>query len=157
MDNYNNIYYDSGMADTTPSYSITNTNTSESAEVISDTKPYVVMGGYYDTYYGCASGEVPTVIPGDNPGGDYATDAEVKEAINNALNSINIIQTDDDSFALQVGERITDPIDDVYVTGVERDDTGEEKVVKFLRSNGRQSLNVNLSEFEDPNIDGSTF
>lgn len=114
---------------------------------------------YRNTYYGYWFDEVP--VPensggGGGQGGDGVTKEEMDDAINTALNSITIGPKagDDDTTEININGN-TSEIDDVYLTGVERDEETNEVV--FNLNNGKDPIRVNADELDNPNIDGSTF
>ncbi len=116
---------------------------------------------YRRTYYGYEQDEVP--IPkqsgggGGGGGGSYPSYEDVQNMINNALNGITVTQKDEDTTEININGNTTD-IDDVYLTGVERDDTDEEnRQIRFKLNNGKDDIVVSVDEFDNPNIDGSTF
>jgi hypothetical protein len=115
--------------------------------------PYGDM--YYDYGYDTDSS---VIIGGGGSGGSYVTKEEMNNAINNALSNISVQRIDDDSIALNINGKLTEPIDDVYLTSVTRDDSDEDdKKVLFNLNNGKSPISVDLSELDDPNIDCSTF
>lgn len=113
---------------------------------------------YRRTYYGYEQDEVP--IPeqsggGGGGGGSDLTPEEVQQMIDNALNNnITITPKDEDTTEFNINGNTTD-VDDVYLTGVERDDDTNEVV--FNLNNGKSPIRVNVDELDNPNIDGSTF
>lgn len=111
---------------------------------------------YADWYYGYEYGqvEVPEYTPGGGGEGGGVTEEEMNAAINAALNSITISTKDDDTTEININGN-TSEIDDVYLTGVERDDDTNEVV--FSLNNGKPSIRVDIDELDNPNIDGSTF
>lgn len=114
---------------------------------------------YADLYYGYEYGqvEVPEYTPDSGGGGGEGggvTKEEMNAAINAALNSITISPKDDDTTEININGN-TSEIDDVYLTGVERDDDTNEVV--FSLNNGKPSIRVDVDELDNPNIDGSTF
>lgn len=104
-------------------------------------------------------------------GGDYATEEEVQEAIQAALDSIYLERVDEDTVKLVVGDRELDPgdsdpsgvgdktdlIDDVYLTEVttQQDENGDH-IVHFLRNNGKEPVTINVNDL-DPVLDMQTF
>ena len=113
---------------------------------------------YRRTYYGYDQDEVP--IPeqsGGGGGGSGLSPEEVQQMIDNSLNGITITQKDGDTTEININGNTSD-IDDVYLTGVERDDTDEDnKQVRFKLNNGKDDIVVSVDEFNDPNIDCETF
>lgn len=110
---------------------------------------------YYNYGYDTDSS---AIIGGGGSGGTYVTEDEMDNAINNALSNISVQRIDDDSIALNINGKLTEPIDDVYLTGVSRDDSDEsDKKVIFSLNNGKSPIAVDLDELDDPNIDCSTF
>ena len=114
---------------------------------------------YADWYYGYEYDdvEVPEYTPDSGSGGGEGggvTEAEMNAAINAALNSITVSQKDEDTTEININGN-TSEIDDVYLTGVERDDDTNEVV--FSLNNGKDPIRVNIDELDNPNIDGSTF
>lgn len=112
---------------------------------------------YYGVNYPFDDGR--DIISIEDQGGGYATDQEVKDAIQAALDSIVVVRDDDDTFHIKVGDKTYDPIDDIYLTDVTRrltDDGDGDKVV-FHRSNNASSLEIPIDVFEDPIIDLETF
>lgn len=109
---------------------------------------------YADLYYGYeyCDVETPEYTPG---GGSGMTPEEVQQAIDDALSTINVTQVDDDTVSLNVNGSEAGTIDDVYLTGVERDD--ETNDVVFSLNNGKDPIRVKIDEFDNPSIDGSTF
>ena len=115
--------------------------------------PYGDM--YYDYGYDTDSS---VIIGGGGSGGTYVTEEEMDSAINDALSNISVQRIDDDSIALNINGKLTEPIDDVYLTGVTRDDSDEsDKKVLFSLNNGKSPIAVSVDELDDPNIDCSTF
>ena len=109
---------------------------------------------YGNWYYGNEYDEVET--PEYKPGsGSGMSESEVKQMIDDALATINIGQVDDDTVSINVNGNEAGTIDDVYLTGVERDDETNEVV--FRLNNGKDPIRVNIAELDNPNIDGSTF
>ena len=82
---------------------------------------------------------------------------EMEQAIQAALDSIDMVRVDEDTMVLKVGDRESAPIDDVYVTGVEKTDEPDGTFVNIKRNNGKGDLKVSLDEFEDTKIDGEYF
>lgn len=114
---------------------------------------------YRHTYYGVYQESVPIPENSGSGGGSGGVtpeemNAAINAAINSALNSITISPKDDDTTEININGNTTD-IDDVYLTGVERDDDTNEVV--FNLNNGRDPIRVNIDELDNPNIDGSTF
>lgn len=110
---------------------------------------------YYNYGYDTDSS---AIIGGGGSSGTYVTEDEMDNAINNALSNISVQRIDDDSIALNINGKLTEPIDDVYLTGVSRDDSDEsDKKVIFSLNNGKSPIAVDLDELDDPNIDCSTF
>ena len=110
---------------------------------------------YRNTYYGYDEEDVP--IPEHSGGGggeDYATMEDVNQAINDALNNITIEPEDEDTTKIDINGNVS-TIDDVYLTGVERDDDANEVI--FNLNNGRDPIRVNADELDSSIIDGSTF
>lgn len=108
---------------------------------------------YRNTYYGYDEEEVP--IPEQSGGGGGGSDMspeDVQQMIDNALNGITITQKDEDTTEIDINGNKTD-IDDIYLTGVERD--GDE--VRFKLNNEQEDIVVDAETFNDPNIDCSTF
>lgn len=110
-------------------------------------------------------------VPESSGGGDYATDEEVQQAIQDALDSIYLERVDEDTIKLVVGNRELDPgdadpsqpgehtdlIDDVYLTGVQtQEDENGERIVHFIRNNGKDPVTINVNEL-DPVLDMETF
>lgn len=125
-----------------------------------------VYNPYADMYYSYdISTDSAQVIPcdcegGGGGGGNYVTQDQLNEAINNAMSSITITRPDgdNDTFVLNVNGQESEPIDDIYLTSVERDDSDEDdKKVVFNMSNGQAPISISLSELDDPNIDCSVF
>jgi hypothetical protein len=109
---------------------------------------------YRRTYYGYDQDEVP--IPeqsGGGGGGSDLTPEEVQQMIDNALNNnIAITPKDEDTTEFNINGNTTD-VDDVYLTGVKREDDE----VRFKLNNGKDDIVVSVDEFNDPNIDCETF
>ena len=111
------------------------------------------------------------IITIEDQGGGIATDKEVKEAIQAALDSIYLQRVDDDTLQLVVGDRTINPdgggsgdgktdfIDDVYLTAVEtiKDDDGNNVGVRFVRNNDKESIEVNIDDLDSSIIDCQTF
>ena len=115
---------------------------------------------YADWYYGYEYGQVEAPEPSQGGGGGGeggVTPAEVQQAIDDALSTINVSQVDDDTVAINVNGSDVGEIDDVYLQNVTVDDEGGEAVVNFHMSNGRDPIQISRSELTDPNIDCSTF
>lgn len=113
---------------------------------------------YKDLYYGWYQDTgAEGIIPAPTPGGDTPTREEMEQAIQNALDSIDMVRVDEDTMVLKVGDRESAPIDDVYVTGVEKTDEPDGTFVNIKRNNGKGDLKVSLDEFEDTKIDGEYF
>ena len=107
---------------------------------------------YRNTYYGYDKEDVPIPEQSGGGGGSGITPEDVQQMIDNALGGIIIAPKDDDTTQIVINGNETD-IDDVYLTGVERD--GED--VRFKLNNDRNDVVVNADTFSDPNIDCSTF
>ena len=113
---------------------------------------------YADWYYGTEYGEV--AVPEYTPGGGGEggmTPAEVQQMINNALATINVGKVDDDTVSINVNGNEVGEIDDVYLQDVTVEGDGDDAIVNFHMSNGRDPIQVNRSDLTDPNIDCSTF
>ena len=110
-------------------------------------------------------------VPDSSDGGDYATDEEVQQAIQVALDSIYLERVDEDTIKLVVGNRELDPgdtdqsqpgdhtdlIDDVYLTKVEtQEDESGDRIVHFFRNNGKDPVTINVNDL-DPVLDMETF
>lgn len=112
----------------------------------------------YDYYgWGYIEDDPNGIIPAPSPGTDSPTREEMAQAIQAALDSIDMVRVDEDTMVLKVGDRESSPIDDVYVTGVEKTDEPDGTYVNIKRNNGKSDLKVSLDEFEDTNIDGKFF
>lgn len=118
-----------------------------------------IYNPYGDMYYNYGyDTDSSAIIGGGGSSGTYVTEDEMDNAINNALSNISVQRIDDDSIALNINGKLTEPIDDVYLTGVSRDDSDEsDKKVIFSLNNGKSPIAVDLDELDDPNIDCSTF
>lgn len=113
---------------------------------------------YKDIYYGWYQDTgAEGIIPAPTPGEDAPTKEEMRQAIQDALDSIDMVRVDEDTMVLKVGDRESAPIDDVYVTGVEKTDEPDGTFVNIKRNNGKADLKVSLDEFEDTKIDGEYF
>lgn len=112
---------------------------------------------YADWYYGDEyyDVEVPEPTPGGGGEGGM-TPEEVQQAIDNALDGIVVGPKDEDTTQVIINGNETD-IDDVYLQNVTVDENGDDAIVNFHMSNGRDPIQVNRSDFNDPNIDCSTF
>ncbi len=121
--------------------------------------PYADMYYSYDIAFD-SSDVIPCDCSGDGSGdgGKYVTQDQLNDAINNAMSNISVVKTDDDSYVINVNGNESAPIDDIYLTSVERDDSDEDdKKVVFNMSNGQTPISISLSELDDPNIDCSVF
>ena len=112
---------------------------------------------YRNTYYGYDQDAVP--VPehsggGGGGGGDYATMEQVNQAIANAVNNITIEPVDEDTTKIDINGNVS-TIDDVYLSGVEKDEDTNEVV--FSLNNGRPAIRVSVDELDNDKIDGSTF
>lgn len=113
---------------------------------------------YRNLYYGYDFEEVE--IPehsGGGGGGDGVTREEMQQAIdsaiNDALGKISIQQVDDDTVSLDIDGQNAGNINDVYLTGVEREDSE----IRFKMNNGKDDIVVDVDKFDNPNIDCETF
>lgn len=103
---------------------------------------------------------------GGSGGGGGVTEEQLNAAVSNALRTIRIVQQDNDSFTLTVGQPGTDDyyespvISDRYFTGVEegiKTDEDGNRYVNFTMNNGAPPIKVMLEDIDDPNIDCNTF
>ena len=116
---------------------------------------------YWQGYDNEGLGDFTPSSGGGGGGGsaDEATREYVDEAIDNALRSIQV-QRRDNGYAIVTGDdgREAGIIEDTYLTGVESgDDSDGNRIVKFIRNNGEDSIDVGFDVLDDPNLDMQTF
>lgn len=110
---------------------------------------------YRITYYGYIQDGVPVPEGGGGGTQDGVSREEMEQAINDALGTIHVNQYDDDTTEITVNGESAGTIDDVYLTGVDRDDETNE--ILFNLNNGKDPIRVDADLLDNPNIDGSTF
>ena len=113
---------------------------------------------YRHTYYSYDIQDVEIPEQSGGGGGSGMTPEEVQQMIKDEMNKISIQPVDEDTVSLNIDGNSAGEIDDVYLTGVERDDSDEDnKQVRFKLNNGKDDIVVSVDEFSDPNIDCETF
>lgn len=117
--------------------------------------PMDIGNPYADWYYGDYFGQVAIPEQKYTPSGGGVTEEEVRQMINDALNTINVSREDDDTVSINVNGTSAGTIDDVYLTSVDRDDDTMEAI--FNLNNGKDPIRVDLDLLDNPNIDCSTF